>query len=1072
MKKRLILAVLMLVLVLGVSTALADMIDQEPVRIEAPSQAALGETLEIAWTITDGNFTYDEAQVMITEIKDHYRAFRSEDVELSGRSGTIRYTPTAGDTLEIRINFMDSEYNILYTWERKFELTGTPTYDLRMIDGTVTFSLNAETKELEAQYALNGGNGTIQQMEYMWELYPEGGSSAEFYREGRMNLESSSGTMMLTTAVPGKYCLAMNLYDESGWIKRIGGQEPSFTISAAEGNENVSAEILPLELDTSEEAQELTWKIRGGYTPFYHCDVNLQILDPNDEEIYSGTTEYATEGTVSALLQNPGTYSAVFRITTCDKDGNNVVLDPLTVLLTVKSSLSLQAEAEQTYHVMTGECEFGWISEPFGETAVTGITDLNQPAINLSCIGPDGNPVDPDTFGFNLRTEILAVEWNDGDNVPAEGDYACELTMTAPGFTKTVSFTVHVVEIEAPSGYNMETRWDLELNRTYTLNAEGIKLYPEGWYTGTESPVIFHAARFVNGEGDRDDLDQYMDFNLSPDGKTFTYKPIRAGVYDVALHCRLDYFEFYQQTTVVVPDENGHIPAPDINLMTTGRGLYFIYPDGGNMSMDEGLFGSWVGNGEALRIAGAGEGINIETCSSVQQDAANPQQLRLKTWIDEDDNFFVDLAEGEQITVPGTYRFTFTVGWGSLAATDDFTLTAEIKAQPSTTFSMASELDYTPGEPLVLDPNAYSFDSNDWCKIGDEMLDWLYFSAFIPDNAAQAGMISQRHENGNLVLTISEAAVISGRLMIEIGDGQIGVYSFPLTLKAEGVQDPNRIGENVTYTMDMTTGTLIISGTGPMYDFDGEEVPPWYEVRDQIKTVTIGENVTSVGEYAFRGCPSLQTVTMASVKKIGMAAFQECSALESVVFSRQLEEIDTYAFDQCPALTSVTLPASLKRLEGAAFAECGLRQILAEGSTLTWHFFYAEENGFELHHIDLPAGLEVVGEGAFFSNPLQHDTPDFVTPSALQTVEDEAFAGIAARYVWLSENVTGIGKNAFAGCPDLKYVYIPIDCASIEEGAFPSGTILMGFADDERIAWAQRNGWTWITPEDPFGGNG
>ena len=176
MKKRLLLAGLMLVLTLGLGTALGAA-DQNPVRIDAPEKA------EISWTITDDSFVYDEAQVLITESREHFRAFRDEDQELSGRSGMVQYTPTAGDTLRIRFNFMDSEYEILYSWEQTFELTGTPTYDLRMANGTVVFCLNKETKELEARYELSGGNGSFERMEYIWDLYPEDGSNAEFYQE-------------------------------------------------------------------------------------------------------------------------------------------------------------------------------------------------------------------------------------------------------------------------------------------------------------------------------------------------------------------------------------------------------------------------------------------------------------------------------------------------------------------------------------------------------------------------------------------------------------------------------------------------------------------------------------------------------------------------------------------------------------------------------------------------------------------------------------------------------------------------------------------------------------------------
>jgi hypothetical protein len=49
--------------------------------------------------------------------------------------------------------------------------------------------------------------------------------------------------------------------------------------------------------------------------------------------------------------------------------------------------------------------------------------------------------------------------------------------------------------------------------------------------------------------------------------------------------------------------------------------------------------------------------------------------------------------------------------------------------------------------------------------------------------------------------------------------------------------------------------------------------------------VTIGNSVTSIGEWAFYGCSSLTSVTIPdSVTSIGKAAFNSCSSLTSIIF--------------------------------------------------------------------------------------------------------------------------------------------------------------------------------------------
>ncbi len=62
--------------------------------------------------------------------------------------------------------------------------------------------------------------------------------------------------------------------------------------------------------------------------------------------------------------------------------------------------------------------------------------------------------------------------------------------------------------------------------------------------------------------------------------------------------------------------------------------------------------------------------------------------------------------------------------------------------------------------------------------------------------------------------------------------------------------DSGSCGENVTYTYVSSTGTLTISGTGAMKDYndyDYTSQAPWY----YIKKVVINNGVTSIGSRAF-----------------------------------------------------------------------------------------------------------------------------------------------------------------------------------------------------------------------------
>jgi hypothetical protein len=56
-----------------------------------------------------------------------------------------------------------------------------------------------------------------------------------------------------------------------------------------------------------------------------------------------------------------------------------------------------------------------------------------------------------------------------------------------------------------------------------------------------------------------------------------------------------------------------------------------------------------------------------------------------------------------------------------------------------------------------------------------------------------------------------------------------------------------------TVTATLVDGTLTVSGSGAMADWT-PGITPWYSDRTSITSVTIGNSVTYIGNYAFYGC--------------------------------------------------------------------------------------------------------------------------------------------------------------------------------------------------------------------------
>ena len=186
-------------------------------------------------------------------------------------------------------------------------------------------------------------------------------------------------------------------------------------------------------------------------------------------------------------------------------------------------------------------------------------------------------------------------------------------------------------------------------------------------------------------------------------------------------------------------------------------------------------------------------------------------------------------------------------------------------------------------------------------------------------------------------------------------------------------------GDNLTWVLD-NTGTLTISGTGPMYDYSGS-AEPWSSYRTSISVVTVNEGVTSIGGSVFVSYDNLYAVRIpASVTSIGDEAFRfsvwggfavsegntvYCSVgpvlfnKEKTILLRAPMELSDYvipegvttiaeaAFSRC-GTNSVTIPTSVTSIDGTAFESSYVRIVYYKGTQQQWESISIPSYEYEL----------------------------------------------------------------------------------------------------------------------------
>lgn len=142
-----------------------------------------------------------------------------------------------------------------------------------------------------------------------------------------------------------------------------------------------------------------------------------------------------------------------------------------------------------------------------------------------------------------------------------------------------------------------------------------------------------------------------------------------------------------------------------------------------------------------------------------------------------------------------------------------------------------------------------------------------------------------------------------------------------LCIGASAAGTSGKCGPSAYWSFDSSTGTLTISGSGAMNDYEYGNDYPWMDYRDSIQTIVIGDQITQIGRYAFpwTACSTIQFGK--SVRSIGAKAFSGCRNLNGdLTLPDSVQIVGDSAFSGCTGLNgTLTLGSSLQTIGAGAF---------------------------------------------------------------------------------------------------------------------------------------------------------
>ena len=185
---------------------------------------------------------------------------------------------------------------------------------------------------------------------------------------------------------------------------------------------------------------------------------------------------------------------------------------------------------------------------------------------------------------------------------------------------------------------------------------------------------------------------------------------------------------------------------------------------------------------------------------------------------------------------------------------------------------------------------------------------WIHIAEDTPDN--------------RLTFYLRFTASVANNTTVDWGDGVSETLG---STTATNYSHKYAEGGDYVIAMTVNSGTITFKGTSGSngYSIYGARATNNYHNRSRIQKVIIGDNITSIGDYAFYNCYSLTSITIPDgVISIGTYTFYCCYALVSITIPDSVTSIGQNVFYGCYVLTSIVIPDGVISIIGSAFQYC------------------------------------------------------------------------------------------------------------------------------------------------------